>query len=126
MESSLRVLVVEDDPGLLKLITFLLKKNFYKVDVARYEVEIMSLIKKKKPGIIVIDIALENMDAVDAVTKLKEEEDTRDIPILCISGKGSELKVMRALQEGADAYIVKPFTPKDLLDKIVASLKKGD
>lgn len=126
MESSLRVLVVEDDPGLLKLITFLLKKNFYKVDVARYEVEIMNLIEKKKPGIIVIDIALENMDAVDVIAKLKEEEKTRDIPMLCISGKGSELKVMRALQEGADAYIVKPFTPKDLLDKIVASLKKGD
>lgn len=126
MESSLRVLVAEDDPGIIKLITFLLRKNYYRVEVTSYEVELMSLIEKRRPSIIVMNIALENMDTIDVITKLKEEERTQEIPVLCVSGKGNELKLMRALQEGADAYIVQPFTPKELLDKIVASLKKGE
>lgn len=124
MEGSLRILVVEDDLAVLKLISFLLKKNYYKVDEVHYEVELMDIAKKKSPGIIIIDIELENMDSIDIIRKLKEDNNTQDIPILCVSNKGNELRVMRALQEGASSYIVKPFTPNDLLDRLVASMKK--
>jgi len=123
-DGNINVLVAEDDQTVLKLITFLLKKNFYKVDVAGYEVELLDLIKKKKPAIIIISITHKNIDAVNIIRKLRESEGYSEIPLLCLSAKGNELKVMRALQEGATSYIVKPFTPKDLLDKLIASLRK--
>ena len=123
-DGNLNVLVVEDEATILKLIIFLLKKNFYKVAVAGYEVEIFETLKKKTPAIIILSVNHKNIDAIGVIRKVRETEDTSGMPILCLSSKGSELKMMRALQEGATSYIVKPFTPKDLLDKVIASLRK--
>lgn len=119
-----KVLIVEDDPTTVQLIEFLLKKNNFEVLVAYDGVEALQIIKKEKPDLILMDVMMPKMDGIEAIEKLQGDEATRDIPIVILSALGQEMDVMRGLQAGAASYIVKPFSPRELLDEIKAKLAK--
>ncbi len=119
-----RILIVEDDPTTVQLIEFLLKKNDFEVLVAHNGVEALEISKKEKSDLILMDVMMPKMDGIEAIEELKKDEDTRDIPIVILSALGQEMDVMRGLQAGAASYIVKPFSPKELLDEIKAKLEK--
>ncbi|NIM02670.1 response regulator [bacterium] len=119
-----KILIVEDDPTTVQLIEFLLKKNDFDVSIAHNGVEALELSKKEKADLILMDVMMPKMDGIEAIERLKKDETTRDIPILILSALGQEMDVMRGLQVGASGYIVKPFSPKELLDEIKAKLEK--
>jgi len=119
-----KILVVEDDYTTVQLIEFLLKKNNFEVLVANNGVEALEISRKQKPDLILMDVIMPKMDGIEAIEKLQEDENTRDIPILILSALGQEMDVMRGLQAGALGYIVKPFSPKELLDEIRGKLEK--
>lgn len=118
------ILVVEDDLTTVQLIEFLLKKNKFEVLIAYNGVEALEITRKEKPDLILMDVMMPRMDGIEAIEKLKEDESTQDIPIIILSALGQEMDVMRGLQAGASGYIVKPFSPKELLDEIKAKLGK--
>ncbi|MDH5661890.1 MAG: response regulator [Elusimicrobiota bacterium] len=118
-----KILIVEDDPTTVQLIEFLLKKNDYEVLIAHNGVEALEISKKEKSDLILMDVMMPKMDGIEAIEKLKKDENTRDIPIVILSALGQEMDVMRGLQAGASSYIVKPFSPKELLDEIKAKLE---
>jgi len=119
-----KILIVEDDPTTVQLIEFLLKKNNFEVLIAYNGVEALQISKKEKSDLILMDVMMPKMDGIEAIEKLKKDENTRDIPIVILSALGQEMDVMRGLQAGASGYIVKPFSPKELLDEIEAKLTK--
>ncbi len=119
-----KILIVEDDPTTVQLIEFLLKKNNFEVLIAYNGVEALQIIKKEKPDLILMDVMMPKMDGIEAIEKLQEDETTRDIPIVILSALGQEMDVMRGLQAGAASYIVKPFSPSELLEEIKAKLAK--
>ena len=119
-----KILIVEDDPTTVQLIEFLLKKNGFEVLIAYDGLEALEISKKEKADLILMDVMMPKMDGIEAIEKLKKDETTRDIPIVILSALGQEMDVMRGLQAGALSYIVKPFSPKELLDEVRAKLEK--
>jgi DNA-binding response OmpR family regulator len=119
-----KILIVEDDHTTVQLIEFLLKKNNFGVLIAYDGVEALQICKEEKPDLILMDVMMPKMDGIEAIEKLKEDENTQDIPIVILSALGQEMDVMRGLQAGASGYIVKPFSPQELLDEIKAKLAK--
>jgi len=118
------VLIVEDDPTTVQLIEFLLRKNNFEVLIAQDGVEALRISREKKPDLILMDVMMPRMDGIEAIEKLQESEETQDIPIVILSALGQEMDVMRGLQAGASGYIVKPFSPQELLDEIKTRLEK--
>jgi two-component system alkaline phosphatase synthesis response regulator PhoP len=118
-----KILIVEDDPTTVQLIEFLLKKNNFEVLIAHNGVEALEIAKKEKSDLILMDVMMPKMDGIEAIEKLKKDENTRDIPIVILSALGQEMDVMRGLQAGASSYIVKPFSPKELLEEIKTKLE---
>jgi len=119
-----KILIVEDDPTTVQLIEFLLKKNGFEVLIAYNGLEALEISKKDKTDLILMDVMMPKMDGIEAIEKLKKDETTRDIPIVILSALGQEMDVMRGLQAGASSYIVKPFSPQELLDEVKAKLEK--
>ncbi|MEE9316419.1 MAG: response regulator [bacterium] len=119
-----KILIVEDDPTTVQLIEFLLKKNNFEVLIAYNGVEALQIAKKEKLDLILMDVMMPKMDGIEAIEKLKKDENTRDIPIIILSALGQEMDVMRGLQAGASSYIVKPFSPQELLAEINTKLTK--
>jgi len=119
-----KILIVEDDPTTVQLIEFLLKKNNFEVLIAYNGVESLQIAKKEKLDLILMDVMMPKMDGIEAIEKLKKDENTRDIPIIILSALGQEMDVMRGLQAGASSYIVKPFSPQELLTEINTKLTK--
>jgi len=119
-----KVLIVEDDPTTVQLIEFLLRKNNFEVLIAQDGVEALKISREKKPDLILMDVMMPKMDGIEAIEKLQESEGTQNIPIVILSALGQEMDVMRGLQAGASGYIVKPFSPQELLDEIKTRLEK--
>jgi len=119
-----KILIVEDDPTTVQLIEFLLKKNNFEVLIAYNGEEALQIAKKEKLDLILMDVMMPKMDGIEAIEKLKKDENTRDIPIIILSALGQEMDVMRGLQAGASSYIVKPFSPQELLTEINTKLTK--
>jgi len=119
-----KVLIVEDDPNTVQLVKFLLEKNNFEVLIAYDGVEALQMTRKEKPDLILMDVIMPRMDGIEAIGKLQEDENTQDIPIVILSALGQEMDVMKGLQAGASGYIVKPFSPKELLEEINAKLAR--
>ncbi len=119
-----KVLIVEDDPNTVQLVKFLLEKNNFGVLIAYDGVEALRMTRKEKPDLILMDVIMPKMDGIETIEKLQEDENTQGIPIVILSALGQEMDVMKGLQAGAAGYIVKPFSPKELLDEINARLVK--
>ena len=119
-----KILIGEDDPTTVQLIEFLLKKNNFEVLIAYNGEEALQIARKEKSDLILMDVMMPKMDGIEAIEKLKKDENTRDIPIIILSALGQEMDVMRGLQAGASSYIVKPFSPQELLTEINTKLTK--
>lgn len=104
-----KILVIEDDSQTLQLLEFLLKRAGFEVMAATDGKEGVrkSLLK---PDLIIIDIMLPRMSGLEVIVKIKDNADTRKIPILILSALGQEEFVSAALKKGADEYITKPFS----------------
>jgi len=119
-----KILVAEDDSTTVQLVEFLLKKNNFEVLIAYNGIEALEITKEQKPDLILMDVMMPKMDGIEAIEKLQEDKTTQDIPIVILSALGQEMDVMKGLQAGASGYLVKPFSPKELLDEIRAKLRK--
>lgn len=113
-----KILIAESDPLILQLVEFLLKKNGYQVCIANSGGEVLTSAVKEKPSLILMDVVTPKMDGIAITEKLQGEKATQDIPIILFSCLGEEMRVMRGLQAGAKWYIVKPFSPSELMGQI--------
>ncbi len=122
---SKRILIVEDDQDINDLLVFHLKKEGYEVSSLFKGDEAVEYVFKIKPNLIILDVMLPGVDGLDICRHLKSEAALKSIPILMLTAKSEESDQVVGLQLGADDYMVKPFSPKILVARVKALLRRG-
>ncbi len=119
------ILIIEDDPDIVELLQYSLEREGYPVlTAADGETGVLEA-TRRKPGAILLDLMLPGVDGLEVCRRLKREEATRSIPILMVTAKGEETDVVTGLELGADDYIPKPFSPRELIARLRAVLRRG-
>lgn len=119
-----RLLVVDDEPKLLRAIAVDLKGEGYEVDVARSGIEALVYIAQKLPDLIISDIRMPGMDGYEFARRLRRNESTSLIPIIFLTAKDTTADRIEGFRTGVDAYLTKPFEPDELLSVISSILDR--
>jgi two-component system alkaline phosphatase synthesis response regulator PhoP len=119
-----KILVVDDEKDILDLVAYNLKQEGYKVTCVISGEEALEIARAKKPDLILLDLMLPGVDGFDVCKRLKRDSETEDIPVIMLTAKGEDIDVVTGLELGADDYIVKPFSPRILIARIRAVLRK--
>ena len=119
-----KVFVVEDDESIRGLYEIAFQDKFECSSCVRAE-DMFDALKTKTPDIIILDLMLPGMDGLQALSILKQDSQTRDIPVIIASAKGDESVKVRGLDAGADDYIAKPFGMLELIARVKANLRKS-
>ena len=119
-----RILVVDDEEDILELITYNLMKEGYHVITAASGEAAISKAHKEKPDLILLDLMLPGVDGLDVYRELKKKQDTSQIPIIMVTAKTEDADIITGLELGSDDYVTKPFSPKVLLARIKAVLRR--
>jgi two-component system phosphate regulon response regulator PhoB len=120
-----KILVVEDEEDILELVTYNLIKEGYQVNGVTSGEDALSKIKQGTYNLIVLDLMLPGLDGLEVCKILKNDTRTAHIPIVMLTAKGEEADVVIGLELGADDYITKPFSPRILIARIKAVLRRG-
>jgi len=113
-----KILVVDDDQGMLKIIEARLKHANFDVELAQNGEEAMDAMSKKPPKLVLLDIVMPGMDGFQVLEMMKKSRKTKSIPVIMITSKADDQAVQRAITMGARDYIVKPFSPSVMLEKV--------
>lgn len=119
------ILVIEDEPDILELIQFNLESDGFKVVTSRTGEEGHRLAGELAPDLIVLDLMLPDISGVEVCRLLRQEAKTRDVPIIMATARDSESDVVLGLEVGADDYITKPFSVRELSARIRAVLRRS-
>ena len=111
------VLVADDDPDILLLITVTLERDGYEVVAARDGLGALKAAIECVPYLVLLDLMMPGLDGYEVTRRLRGERLTKDIPIVIVTAAAEEHQAARALEAGADAYMKKPFSPRELLAK---------
>ena len=118
-----KVLVVDDEPHIVNLIRISLDDKKFKVFGAYSAAEALELIKKEIPDVFVVDLMMPKIDGYQLCNILRQNKDTKNIPIIILSAKGQMKDKLNAIDVGADDYITKPFDPLELERRISLNLE---
>jgi two-component system phosphate regulon response regulator PhoB/two-component system alkaline phosphatase synthesis response regulator PhoP len=120
------IAVVDDEPDILELVALHLKKAGFSVrtfpDAGRFQKSLASSL----PDLVILDLMLPDADGLDVCKDLKKENRTSHIPVMMLTARGEELDRVLGLEIGADDYITKPFSPKELVARVKAVLRRHD
>ena len=119
------ILIVEDEEDILELIQYNLSREGYRVSGVRDGEEALDLIRRSNPDLVVLDLMLPGLDGLEICRRLKADEITRAIPVIMVTAKGEESDVVLGLGIGADDYLPKPFSPRELVARAKAVLRRG-
>jgi CheY-like chemotaxis protein len=122
---STTVLVCDDDPLILDLLEYRLGERGYKVELARDGREGLAKVAERRPDAIVLDAMMPRVDGYEVLRALRENEETRRIPVIFLTARRQERDVLDALKLGADDFISKPFIPEELLSRLSRLLAAG-
>ncbi len=121
---SRHILVVEDEEEIVRLISFHLEKAGYVTNTAGSGPEALNQAFEHVPDLVVLDIMLPEMDGLEVCRRLRSDNKTASIPILILSARKEEFDRVLGLELGADDYMVKPFSPRELVAKVKAMLRR--
>ncbi|MCM8756433.1 MAG: response regulator [Candidatus Omnitrophica bacterium] len=120
-----RILVVEDDNNISKLIKYNLEKHNFDCMVSSNAEDALDLLDRYSADLIILDIMLPAMDGFEFCRIIKQEPKLKDIPLIMLTARGEEVDRIVGLELGADDYIVKPFSPRELVLRVKAILKRS-
>jgi len=120
-----KILVIEDDKHISKLIKYNLEKSGYDCIVVDDGEEVLAILGKQGVDLIILDIMLPKMDGFEVCRLIKQDTKLKNIPIIMLTAKGEEVDRIVGLELGADDYVVKPFSPRELMLRIKAILRRG-
>jgi two-component system phosphate regulon response regulator PhoB/two-component system alkaline phosphatase synthesis response regulator PhoP len=120
------IAVVDDEPDILELISLHLKKAGFQVAGFREAREFFPFLEKKRPDLILLDLMLPDSDGLEICKLLRRKEDWASIPIIMVTAKGEETDRILGLELGADDYVTKPFSAKELVARVKAVLRRRE
>ncbi len=118
------ILIIEDDPEIQELLFHSLSKEGWKLIQVKTGEEGLKILKTKKADCILLDIMLPGIDGLTILKKIKDIEQCRNIPVIMTTARGEEADIVAGLELGADDYVVKPYSPKVLIARIRAGLRR--
>ncbi len=119
--SAAKILVVDDEPSILELVSAYLKKDGYEVSTAQDGPGGLKAARVFKPDIVVLDVMLPGMDGIELLTRLRRES---DVYVIMLTAKSEETDKIIGLSVGADDYVTKPFSPRELVARVKAALRR--
>jgi two-component system alkaline phosphatase synthesis response regulator PhoP len=120
-----RVLVIEDEQDVAELIRYNLAKEGYEVRVVANGVDGLKQARESRPDMILLDIMVPQLNGWEVCRRLKQEPDTREVPVIMVTGRVEEGDKVLGFEMGADDYVTKPFSPRELLARIRAVIRRG-
>jgi DNA-binding response OmpR family regulator len=123
--SKKKIVIIEDEPDILEVLSYNLKREGYEVTTASDGVRGLALIKRETPDLVLLDLMLPGMDGVEICGTIKKDLQTQGTLIIMVTAKGEESDIVLGLGVGADDYITKPFSPKELIARVKAVLRRG-
>ncbi len=118
------IFLIEDEPDIQELVSINLTKEGFQVKAFFNAKDLFAALKKSIPDLILLDIMLPDMDGFDICKELKKENTTLSIPIIMLTAKTSEMDKVLGLELGADDYITKPFSPRELVARVKSVLRR--
>ena len=118
------ILVVDDEAALLTLVRYNLEKGGFEVGEAVDGEEAMLMIRERRPDLILLDWMLPRLSGIEVCRRVRRQADTQNLPIIMLTARGEESDRVRGLDYGADDYIVKPFSPSELVARVRAVLRR--
>jgi len=119
-----RVLIVDDEPDITALVAYHLAKEGYRVATASNGAEALKAAAEAAPDLIVLDLMLPGASGYDVLQELRRKPETRDVGVILLTARKDEVDRVRGLTLGADDYVVKPFSPKELVLRVAAVLRR--
>ena len=116
------VLVADDDPDILDLVRYRLERSGYEVAVARDGLQAVQLAGELSPSLAVLDVMMPSLNGFEVTRRLREDPATREIPVILLTARAQEADVQEGFDSGADDYIRKPFSPRELSARVQAVL----
>ena len=119
-----KILIAEDEPDIRDLVAFTLRFAGYEVATANNGEEAVQMASREFPDLILMDVRMPRMTGYDACRVMKADPELKDIPIVFLSAKGQESEIKIGMNAGAEDYLLKPFAPDQLTDRVRAILAK--
>ena len=119
-----RILIIEDESAIREMLGYTLMKEGYVCEDAADVEDARTMISRSRPDLILLDWMLPGMSGIDFARRLRSDTDTQNIPIIMLTAKGEEADKVRGLDTGADDYITKPFSTKELMARLRAVLRR--
>ncbi len=123
--SQQKILVVDDERSIIEAVEYNLKKAGFRVLIAFDGESALDRCRKELPELVILDLMLPKMDGLEVCRNLRQDVKTRRIPVLILSVKGDETDKVVGLELGADDYLTKPFSPRELVARVKAILRRG-
>ena len=120
-----RVLIVEDEPDIRDLLAFHLEREGYHVTRSRTGPDALRQVRTRPPDLILLDLMLPELGGLDVCRRLRQDPRTASVPIVMLTARGEEVDRILGLELGADDYIVKPFSPKEVVARVRAVLRRA-
>ncbi|MEJ6572926.1 MAG: response regulator, partial [Akkermansiaceae bacterium] len=119
------ILVIEDEEDIADLVAFNLRRNDYQVELASDGLKGLAAAKSLLPDLIVLDLMMPGMDGITLFKELEKDAKTRSIPVIMLTARGQTEDRILGLEVGADDYMTKPFSPKELMLRVKNLLKRS-
>ncbi len=119
-----RILLVEDDPGLVELLIFHFEREEFEVDTTPDGDEALLIARESPPDVVILDWMIEGTSGIEVCRRLRRLPETANVPIIMLTARGEEADRIRGLETGADDYVTKPFSPRELVARVGAVLRR--
>lgn len=124
-EASRKVLIVDDEPNIVTALEFLFRRSGYDVRLATNGAEALELVDSYRPDVVLLDVMMPVKSGYEVCQKMRERPELAQIRIVMLSAKGSEAEVNKGLSLGADLYVTKPFSTRELVATIDRLFAQG-
>ena len=123
--SKKKIVIVEDEPDILEVLSYNLKREGFDVSHALDGIKGLALIEKVEPDLVILDLMLPGLDGLEICRRIKSVEKLKHIPVIMVTAKGEESDIVIGLGIGADDYVAKPFSPRELVARVNAAIRRA-
>ena len=124
MTNKARVLLVEDDRSLVELLVFHLEREEFEVETTPDGEDALLIARETPPDVVILDWMIEGLSGIEVCRRLRRLPETANVPIIMLTARGEEADRIRGLETGADDYVTKPFSPRELVARVGAVLRR--
>jgi DNA-binding response OmpR family regulator len=119
------VLVADDDPDILTLVSLRLKRAGFGVVTAADGEEALQAVREHRPQLAIVDVRMPKMDGLELIRRIRDDDESSDIAVIALSARVRDANLAEGFEAGADEYVTKPFSPKQLVDLVRAKLSES-